>query len=592
MNGLRALWLVIVTSFRVDPWHTIQSLGMPVGQALGALNPLFYGLFAAGAVHHDRNQLMAAVAGLVGSTAIRQAVGSIGSSGWLKVLENVGGEFILRTSYTMGSIETLDHLEAPELLDKLQMFRDYSGGVFQTIMALFSLLNTIAMSAVTLVVALSADWRLIILVLLGVPRLLLAPRTVGWDRAIEEEGSPYSRQADLLIDLTHDVAAGAEARVFGLESELRQQIRDAVWKWQAPTIRYARNYTALELANGTLYFGAGVAIIGWMLQDTLHGTVSVQALTIAVTAIGALQGISAGLVGTIKSTAQSLRAAIRYLWLQNYAAETHARYSGTHEPPAQLHDGISLRNVSFRYAGASADALTAIDLDLPAGSVVALVGENGAGKTTLVKLLTGMYEPTSGRIDIDGADLTTLNLEKWRARSSGAFQDHTQFEFTAGHAIGIGDVTHINDEDTIRRALDDAAASDILTALPDGLDTQLGTTWPGGVNISGGQWQRLAIARGMMRPQPLLLVLDEPTSALDAPTEHKLFHRYTAAALNARRQGAITLLVTHRFSTVSAADLVLVLRDGRITETGTHEELLAAQGHYAELYGLQASGYR
>jgi ATP-binding cassette subfamily B protein len=361
-----------------------------------------------------------------------------------------------------------------------------------------------------------------------------------------------------------------------------------VRRWQAPTIRYARNYTLLELANGTLYFGAAVAIIGWMLHDTLRGTVSVQALVIAVTAIGALQGISAGLVGTVKSTAQSLRAAIRYLWLHEYAAQIHARHSGTHEPPAQLHNGIRLRHVSFRYQGAAADALADIDLVLPAGSVVALVGENGAGKTTLVKLLTGMYEPTSGQIDIDDTDLVGINLRQWRARCAGAFQDHASFEFIAGRAIGIGDLTRLDDEDTIRRALDDAAATDVLTALPDGLHTQLGTAWPGGVDISGGQWQRLAIARGMMRRQPLLRVLDEPTSALDALTEHKLFDRYTAA----RRLGAVTLLVTHRFSTVAAADLVIVLRDGRIAEIGAHDDLLAARGHYAELYSLQASGYR
>ena len=591
MNALRALWLVISTSFRVDPWHTVLSLGMPAAQAVGALNPLFYGLFASGAVQHDGHRMAAAVAGLVACTAIRQALATAGSSGWLQVLENVGGEFTHRTSLTMGSIETLDHLEAPELLDKLQMFRDYSGGVFQTIMSLFGLLNTIATSTVTVVVALSADWRLLILVLLGIPRLVIAPITLRWDRAIEEAGSPYSRQTDLLVDLTQDVDAGAEARVFGLQRELRRQIREAVRRWQEPTIRYARNYSVLDLANGTLYFGAAVAIIAWMLHDTLDGSLSVQALTIAITAIGALQGISANVVGTVKSTAQSLRAATRYVWLQDYAADIRTRYAGAQSPPADLLTGISLQDVSFRYQGATADAVSDLNLDLPAGSVVALVGENGAGKTTLVKLLTGMYAPTAGQIAIDGVDLSTINLTEWRSRCAGAFQDHATFEFTAGRAIGIGDLTNLDDENTIRRTLDDAAAIDILTALPEGLDTQLGTSWPGGVDLSGGQWQRIAIARGMMRPRPLLLVLDEPTSALDATTEHRLFDRYTAAAHEARRRGAVTLLVTHRFSTVAAADIVVVLRNGRITEIGSHADLIAAQGDYAELYNLQAGGY-
>jgi ATP-binding cassette subfamily B protein len=224
--------------------------------------------------------------------------------------------------------------------------------------------------------------------------------------------------------------------------------------------------------------------------------------------------------------------------------------------------------------------------------VVALVGENGAGKSTLVKLLTGMYAPTEGIIRIDGTDLADIDLTAWRQRCSGAFQDHANFELTAGESVGLGDYPHIADEPAIHRALRAGAAEDVLDSLPDGLSTQLGTSWAGGVDLSGGQWQRLAIGRGMMRRDPLLLALDEPTSALDAATEHALFERYAAAAHDAGRRGAVTLLVTHRFSTVAAADIVIVLAGGRIAEIGPHEELMRNQGAYAELYDLQARGYR
>jgi len=175
---------------------------------------------------------------------------------------------------------------------------------------------------------------------------------------------------------------------------------------------------------------------------------------------------------------------------------------------------------------------------------------------------------------------------------SGAFQDHAAFEFTAQRSVGVGKLDRLDDTDAVRRALTEAAGVDVLHRLPDGLATQLGTRWPNGVELSGGQWQRLALARAMMRTDPLLLVLDEPTSALDAATENALFERYIDAAHKARRRGAITLLVTHRFSTVAAADIVVVLDHGRIAEIGTHAELIAAQGHYAELYELQARGYR
>jgi ATP-binding cassette, subfamily B, bacterial len=232
-----------------------------------------------------------------------------------------------------------------------------------------------------------------------------------------------------------------------------------------------------------------------------------------------------------------------------------------------------------------------VDLDLPAGAVVAIVGENGAGKSTLVKLLTGLYKPSSGRVLVDHHDLASLDGDAWRARCAGAFQDHVNLELVARETITTGDLPALDSDSRAHAALSDAAALDVLAALPSGLGTQLGTSWDDGTDLSGGQWQRLAIARGMMRRRPLLLVLDEPTSALDPATEHALFEGYTDAARRAGRDGAITVLVTHRFSTVAAADLVVVLADGRVSEVGSHAELMAARGGYAELYGLQARGY-
>jgi ATP-binding cassette subfamily B protein len=223
--------------------------------------------------------------------------------------------------------------------------------------------------------------------------------------------------------------------------------------------------------------------------------------------------------------------------------------------------------------------------------VIAIVGENGAGKSTLVKVLTGLYRPTEGRVLVDGVDLASLDGEAWRARCAGAFQDHVHLELVARETITTGDLPALDSDERALRALDDAAAGDVLVALPGALATQLGSSWEDGTELSGGQWQRLAIARGMMRADPLLLVLDEPTSALDAATEHALFEGYADAARRARRHGAVTVLVTHRFSTVAAADLVIVLTEGTVSEMGTHTELMAAGGSYAQLYALQARGY-
>lgn len=265
-----------------------------------------------------------------------------------------------------------------------------------------------------------------------------------------------------------------------------------------------------------------------------------------------------------------------------------------------------------------------ITLTVEPGEVHCLLGENGAGKSTLVKLLCRLYRPTSGRILVDGIDLAEMPVEAWRERMAGAFQDFFRFEFAARHSVGVGDVPRLDDTPAVATAIDRAGAADVVDHLVAGLETQLGPSWPEGVEVSFGQWQKLALARGFMRDRPLLLVLDEPTAALDAETEHALFERYAAASRRAaptrgpgagdsyagtdrdagaresdagapERQeapdGRITILVSHRFSTVRMADLIVVLDGARVVEVGTHEALLARSGQYAELYGIQAAAY-
>jgi ATP-binding cassette subfamily B protein len=236
--------------------------------------------------------------------------------------------------------------------------------------------------------------------------------------------------------------------------------------------------------------------------------------------------------------------------------------------------------------------LTDLDLFLPAGSTVAIVGENGSGKTTLVKLLARMYEPTDGRILLDGIDLRSFPIEQWRRRLSAGFQDFVRFELSARESVGVGDVYSEVGDQRLLDALDSAVAGDVVAGLPDGLHTQLGRQFDG-VELSIGQWQKVALGRAMLRDAPLLLVLDEPTASLDAPTEHALFERFAGAAHGVTGStGGITLLISHRFSTVRMADLIVVVVHGRIAETGSHDQLLAAGGVYAELYRLQARAYR
>jgi ATP-binding cassette subfamily B protein len=256
--------------------------------------------------------------------------------------------------------------------------------------------------------------------------------------------------------------------------------------------------------------------------------------------------------------------------------------------------GIRFEHVSFAYPGTDRLVLNDVNLDLPADTVIAIVGENGAGKSTLVKIICKLYAPTAGRILVDGVDLARLPAEEWRSRLAGAFQDFFRFELPARQSVGLGDIPRVDDEPAVRTAVDRAGAGDVVDRLSNGLDTQLGPTWPDGVEVSFGQWQKLALARGFMRDEPLLLVLDEPTAALDAQTEHALFDRYAAALKNASdgSNGRISILVSHRFSTVRMADHIVVLDGARVVETGSHDELMAAGGSYAELYLIQAAAYR
>jgi ATP-binding cassette subfamily B protein len=286
---------------------------------------------------------------------------------------------------------------------------------------------------------------------------------------------------------------------------------------------------------------------------------------------------------------QTLQVAVRHIWLVDYSKEQHAALTGDIDAPDQLRGGIAFEGVSFAYPGSDTEVLRDVNLWLPPGAVVAVVGENGAGKSTLVKLLSRMYEPSDGRISIDGVDLAAINPASWRSRLSAAFQDSCRFEFLLGEAVGIGDVERINDAYQVLMACERAGAGAVLESLPAGLNTQLGRRFEG-AELSGGQWQRLALARAGMR-DPLLLLLDEPTANLDAEAEFALFETIARATRRARARGAVTMLVSHRFSTVRMADVIVVVDGGKVLEVGSHDELMARGGLYAELFSLQSSAY-
>ncbi len=294
------------------------------------------------------------------------------------------------------------------------------------------------------------------------------------------------------------------------------------------------------------------------------------------------------MLSRLSNVRRTIAATEHYLWLVDYAHDATAPGAA---PALSAAEGLSFERVSFRYPGAERDVLDEVSFELDPGSTLAVVGDNGAGKTTLVKLLCRFYEPTGGRITFGGTPLAGLSVEEWRMELSACFQDFAQFEFRVRETVGLGSIGDLGDERRVASVINEAGGSDVIAGLPAGLEAQLGSSWDDGVDLSIGQWQKLALARAMMHPRPALLLLDEPTSALDARTEAALFERFRAASKFARDRRGITVIVSHRLSTVRMADRILVLDSGRVAEYGTHHELLERRGLYSQLYAIQASAY-
>ncbi|MCG5211970.1 ABC transporter ATP-binding protein [Streptosporangium sp. KLBMP 9127] len=438
---------------------------------------------------------------------------------------------------------------------------------------------------------------LLLLPVVAVPPLLAGRRSERLaDRAREATAEP-TRLALNLFRLAGDEGSAKEVRVYHLQDEVRRR-HTALWNQVSTTLWRAHRRSTLLRAAGQLVFAAGyVAAVLLVVRETIAGRRTVGDVVLVVALAAQVNAQVAQTVALVPDL-QRLTGVDRRLRELREALSPASAAARTADGPAaapvpeRLEQGITLRGASFSYPGTRAPALRDVDLHLPAGSTVAVIGENGAGKSSLVKLLCGFYRPAEGEILIDGIDLDRIPLGGWRTRIAAGFQDFVRYEFAARRAVGVGDLPLEGYEKAVLAALDRAHAADVLPTLPAGLATQLGRSYADGIELSGGQWQKLALGRALMREQPLLLVLDEPTSALDPEAEHALFERYAAQAARAATTGAITLLVSHRFSTVRTADLIVVVSGGRVTEVGDHAALVREGGLYAELYGLQARAYR
>ncbi len=587
---LSSMWRLCKLGYKNEPRLMLGAFLLSQLAALpDALLALWLMLLGEGIVRHRPGMLKGAAIGLGVSTAATWFLRTVSTRLQRRFRDKVTIVLESHVAQLQASIGTIAHQERPEYLDRLSMLRNQVFVLDHMYMSLFSTLGWLLRLAITMALLASIHPALLLLAVLAVPTVITSSWRPVIERTAQDRGAQANRLSRHLFNLATTASPGKDVRVTGIGDRLIRERRAAWQKWYSP-VASARWGSAWWHGLAWAIFGCGYVGAVVFVSSGLHASAAQVILVLAAGArLSAYVGATVGEIGFLRGFwADGSR---RLAWLEDYAASVAA--SGALPVPPMLRRGIRLEHVSFAYPGTSLLVLEDVSLMLPAGAVVAIVGENGAGKTTLVKLLAKLYEPSSGSIFVDDTPLAHLRAIEWRVRLAGAFQDFFRFEFKARRTVGLGDVSRLDDGPAVVAAIDRAGAADVIARLTSGLDTQLGPTWPDGMDLSFGQWQKLALARGFMRDEPLLLILDEPTAALDAETEHALFDRYAAVSRGEKSAtGRITILVSHRFSTVRMADLIVVLDGAHLVEIGTHDELMAKGGQYSELYSIQAAAYR
>ncbi|HEY7288088.1 MAG TPA: ABC transporter ATP-binding protein [Vicinamibacterales bacterium] len=590
-----AMWRAIKRAYAAEPSGLAMAFGLALFAALpDAMLALWFKLLADGLIGRRRSLAIAAALGLAVSAALTWFLRVLSDRMQRRFRDRITVALESHVAELQATIPTLEHQERPDFLNRLAVLRNQIFVLDHMYMSMFSTCGWILRLAVTVSLLVSIHPALAFLAAFALPTVFSSAWRPGVERVAEERGAPDNRLARHLFVTATTAPPGKEVRVTGIGSRLVTMRRQAWERWYGP-VSTSRMRSAAWHAVAWAIFAAGFVGAVVFVSQGLNGSPGDVLLVLAAgSRLSAYIGATVGEIGFLRGV--WLDGSRRLAWLEDYASA-----STRHEDaavPAALGAGIRFDHVSFAYPGTERLVLDDVNLDIKPGTVVAIVGENGAGKTTLVKLLCRLYQPTQGRILVDGVELSRVPVAAWRDRLSGAFQDFFRFEFRARQAVGVGDIPRVDDEPAVRTAVDRAGAEDVVGRLASGLETQLGVTWPGGVDVSFGQWQKLALARGFMRDSPLVLVLDEPTAALDAETEHALFERYASAASGgagghtSHTGSGVTILVSHRFSTVRMADQIVVLDGSRVVEVGSHDDLVARGGQYAELYAIQAAAYR
>ena len=480
----------------------------------------------------------------------------------------------------------LEDFEDPELQDKLDRARRQTMGRVNLMSQIFGQVQdliTVIGFAATLVVY--APWLIALLAVALIPAFIGEAHFNAMGYSLNFQWTPERRQLEYVRQTGASVESAKEVKIFNLHHFLIARYRtlaDKFFKANRTLARKRAIWGVLFAALGTLGYYIAYAYIAWR---TVRGDFTIGDLTFLAGSFRRLRQLLEGLlVGFSQVASQALYLDDLFTFFsvepEIISPENPVAF------PKPIQRGFVFENVGFRYPDAARWAVRHLDFELRTGEVLALVGENGAGKTTLVKLLARLYDPDEGRILLDGRDLREYDIDALRANIGVIFQDFVRYHLSASENIGVGQIDAMDDQERIREAARRAMADEVIATLPNGYDQLIGRRFKTGVDLSGGQWQKIAIARAYMRDAQVM-ILDEPTAALDARSEFEVFKRFKELS-----DDRTAVLISHRFSSVRMADRILVLEQGLLEASGTHEELLAQGGRYAELFELQASGYR
>lgn len=440
--------------------------------------------------------------------------------------------------------------------------------------------NLIALISFAVLLVHFSPWALAILVLGALPVFFAEAHFSGDAFRLFTRRAPESRQQNYIETLLSHETYIKEVKLFGFAPLLLKRYRETFERLYAEDRRLTLRRDSWGFALGLL----GNLAYAWVVVDTVQGLISLGQMTMYLVLFKQGQAAVSSSLGAIGGLYED---GLYLADLYQYLGQPVILASGTLSEGVSPGDGLRFEAVSFTYPGASQPTLEGIDLHLAPGRSVALVGENGSGKTTLIKLLTRLYQPDSGRILLDGSDLQAWSEDALRRRIGVIFQDYIRYQFVVGENLGVGDIDAFQDQTRWSEAASQGMAAEFIERLDKGYATQLGRWFAGGQELSGGQWQKIALSRAYMRRNADLLVLDEPTAALDAAAEAAVFEHFREYA-----KGRMTLLISHRFSSVRNADHIVVLDRGRVLERGDHASLIAAGGRYAQLFEIQAQGYR